>query len=156
MANIVKRSGNENQMEMWDPFRAMRDLMRWDPFREMAPMLAAEREWMPAFVVREDKDAFHFKADLPGIKREDIEVSLAGNRLVVAGKREAEKETKDDTFYAFERSYGSFKRVFTLPEGIDPEHVTSELKDGVLTLVVPKKAEAQAKKIPIAAPGSKS
>lgn len=155
MANIVKRTGNENQVEMWDPFRAMRDLMRWDPFRAMAPMMA-EREWIPAFEVREDKDAFHFKADLPGIKREDLDVSLTGNRLVIAGKREAEKETKEDTFYAYERSYGSFKRIFTLPEGIDAEHVTSELENGVLTLVVPKKAEAQAKKIPVAAPGGKS
>jgi HSP20 family protein len=156
MVNIVKRTGNENQLEMWDPFRAMRDLMRWDPFREMAPMMAAEREWMPAFEVREDKDAFHFKADLPGIKREDVDVSLTGNRLVIAGKREAEKEAKEDTFYAYERSYGSFKRIFTLPEGIDADHVTSELENGVLTLVVPKKAEALAKKIPVAAPGRKS
>lgn len=156
MANIVKRNGNENQVEMWDPFRAMRELMRWDPFREMAPVMMAEREWMPAFEVREDKDAFHFKADVPGMKREDIDVSLTGSRLVIAGKREAEKETKEDTFYAYERSYGSFKRVFTLPEGIDGDHVTSELKDGVLTLVVPKKAEAQAKKIPIGAPAAKS
>jgi HSP20 family protein len=156
MSNIIKRNGNENQLEAWDPFRAVRDLMRWDPFREMAPMIATEREWMPAFEVREDKDGYHFKADLPGTKREDIEVSLSGNRLTVGGKRESEKETKDDTFYAYERSYGSFKRTFTLPDGIDTDHVTSELKDGVLTLVVPKKASAVAKKIPIAAPASKS
>lgn len=157
MTNIVKRTGNDSSVEAWDPFRAVRELMRWDPFREMAPMVApTDREWMPAFEVREDKDGYHFKADLPGTKREDIDVSLTGNRLVIAGKRESEKETKDDTFYAYERSYGSFRRTFTLPDGIDTEHVTSELKDGVLTLVVPKKAEAQAKKIPIAAPAARS
>ncbi|HVV83928.1 MAG TPA: Hsp20/alpha crystallin family protein [Kofleriaceae bacterium] len=157
MANIVKRNGNENQLEAWDPFRAIREMMRWDPFREMAPMLApVEREWMPAFEVREDKTGYYFKADLPGVKREDIEVSLTGNRLSIAGKRESEKETKEDTYYAFERSYGSFKRAFTLPEGVDTEHVTTELKDGVLTLAIPKKAEAQAKKIPIAGPAPKS
>ena len=157
MANIVKRNPNENLVEPWDPFRAMRELMRWDPFREMAPMVVpTEREWMPAFEVREDKDGYHFKADLPGTRREDIEISLTGNRLTIAGKRESEKETKDDTFYAYERSYGSFKRAFTLPPGVDVEHVTSKLEDGVLTLVVPKKAEAVAKKIPIAPPASKS
>jgi len=155
MAEIIKRNGNE--LEAWDPFRAMRDMMRWDPFREMAPMFGRfEREWAPAFEVRETKDSYVFKADLPGVKKEDIEVALSGNRLTVAGKRESEKETKDDTFYAFERSYGSFTRSFTLPDGIDRDHVKTELKDGVLTLAVPKMPEAQPKKIPIVSGASKS
>ncbi|MBZ0236308.1 MAG: Hsp20 family protein [Deltaproteobacteria bacterium] len=151
MAEIVKKSGNGDVIEAWDPFRAMRDWMRWDPFREMAPLLGrTEREWMPAFEVRENKDAYVFTADVPGMKPEDIEVSLTGNRLSISGKRESQQEHKDDRYYTFERSYGSFSRAFTLPEGIDTEHLKSELKDGVLTLVVPKKPEAQAKKIPIA------
>ena len=91
-----------------------------------------------------------FTADLPGMKPEDIEVSLTGNRLAVSGKRESQQEHKEDTYYTYERAYGSFSRAFTLPEGIDTEHLKSELKDGVLTLVVPKKPEAQARKIPIA------
>ena len=154
---IVKK---DNGQELtWDPFRAMRELMQWDPFRQIAPMLPralATREWMPAFEVRENKDSYVFKADLPGIKKDDIAISLTGNRLTISGKREHEKETKEDTFYTYEREYGSFTRAFTLPEGIDTEHVKSELKDGVLTLVVPKKPEAQAKKIPIAIGTSKS
>jgi HSP20 family protein len=157
MADIVKRSGNGDIIEPWDPFRAMRDLMRWDPFREMVPMLGSgERAWAPAFEVRENKDGYVFTADLPGVKREDIEVSLSGNRLSISGKRESQKETKEDTYFAFERAYGSFTRSFTLPEGVDTEHVKSELKDGVLTLALPKKPEAQAKRIPIAAPTTKS
>lgn len=157
MAEIVKKSGNGDVIEAWDPFRAMRDWMRWDPFREMAPLLGrTEREWMPAFEVRENKDAYVFTADVPGMKPEDIEVSLTGNRLSISGKRESQKEHKDDTYYTYERSYGSFSRAFTLPEGIDTEHLKSELKDGVLTLVVPKKPEAQAKKIPIATATTKS
>jgi HSP20 family protein len=149
MADIVKKNGD--QIEAWDPFRAMRDWLRWDPFREMAPMLGrTERDWMPAFEVKESKDGYVFKADLPGMKPNDIEVSLTGNRLTIGGKRESEKETKEETFYTYERSYGSFTRSFTLPEGIDTAHLTSELKDGVLTLVVPKTPEAQPKRIPIA------
>jgi HSP20 family protein len=157
MADIVKKD-NGPQMTEWDPFRAMREMMRWDPFREMAPTFPRmfEREWMPAFEVRETKDGYTFKADLPGIKKEDIEVSLTGNRLTIAGKREHEKETKEDTYYAYERAYGSFSRAFTLPGGIDTEHVKSELANGVLTLVIPKKPEAQAKKIPIATGAAKS
>lgn len=160
MDNVKKENGQE--LMQWDPFRAMREMMQWDPFREIAPMFPrmsrafTAREWMPAFEVRENKDSYVFKADLPGIKKEDLEVSLTGNRLTITGKREHEKETKDDTFYTYEREYGSFTRAFTLPEGIDTEHVKTELKDGVLTMVVPKKPEAQAKKIPIAVGAAKS
>ena len=160
MADIVKKdNGGQMQMTEWDPFRMMREMLRWDPFREMAPASArafAERDWIPAFEVRENKDAYVFKADLPGIKPEDLEVSLTGNRLAIAGKREHEKEAKNDTFYTYERSYGTFSRAFTLPDGIDPAHVKSELKDGVLTIAVPKKPEAQPKRIPIATGAAKS
>ena len=97
-----------------------------------------------------------FKADVPGIKTEDLEISTAGNRLQITGKRDAEHETKTDTVYTFERQYGSFTRTFTLPDGADLEHAKSELKDGVLTLVIPKKPNAQARKIAISTGTSKS
>jgi HSP20 family protein len=106
--------------------------------------------------VRENKFACVFKADLPGVKQDDLEVSITGNRLQISGKRDEEKEAKDDTFYTYERSYGSFSRTFTLPDTADAEHVKTELQDGVLSLVVPKKPEAQAKKIPISIGASKS
>ena len=139
----------------------MGDWMRWDPFREMAPAFPEFPElerigWNPNFEVKEDKDAFVFKADLPGAKKEDIEINTTGNRLQISGKRDASHEEKTDTIYTYERQYGSFCRSFTLPEGTDVDHAKSELKDGVLTLVIPKLATAQAKKIPIAAAGSKS
>jgi HSP20 family protein len=158
MSNIIKK--NDRGMSEWNPLRSMRDVFGWDPFREMAPLLNRFESmrpdaWAPSFEVRETKDAYVFKADVPGVKKEDIDVSLSGNRLQVSGKRDAERETKDDTFYTYERSYGSFTRAFTLPADIDPDHVRSELKDGVLTLAVPKKAEAQTKKIAIGT-GSKS
>jgi HSP20 family protein len=134
-----------------DPFRIMREFLRWDPFREMAPPWPADgTTYAPAFEVKETKDAFVFKADLPGIKEKDLEVTAAGNRLTVAGKREEEKETKDETYFAYERSYGSFARTFTLPDQADIAHVRAELKDGELTVVVPKTPEAVSKKIPVA------
>lgn len=133
-----------------DPFRW---LLRWDPFREMTPSWfgqpPAEATFSPAFEVKENKDNFLFKADLPGMKEQDIEVKLTGDRLTVSGKREAEREDKGDTYYAYERSFGSFLRTFTLPAGFDGDHVHAELKDGVLTIVVPKHAAAQAKTIAI-------
>jgi HSP20 family protein len=131
-----------------DPFAVMRDLMRWDPFRELTPLFSGHA-WSPDFEVRETKESYIIKGDLPGTKQDDLEVSLVGNRLQISGKREEEQETKEDTYFALERGYGSFRRIFTLPDIADTEHITSDLRDGVLTLVVPKKAESKARKIPI-------
>jgi HSP20 family protein len=136
----------------WDPLRAMRDMLRWDPFREMAPTFAAEiQTYAPAFEVKETKDSYVFKADVPGLKEQDVDVSATGNRLTVSGRREAEKEEKSDTFYTYERSYGSFTRSFTLPDQADLEHVKAELKAGELTIVIPKAPTAVAKRIPVGA-----
>lgn len=159
MAEIVKKNGG--QLTEWNPVRMMREMLRWDPFREMTPLLPSfapfERmEWSPSFDVSENKDAYLFKVDVPGVKKEDLEITTAGNRVQISGKRDTEEEKKTDTYYTYERQYGSFTRSFTLPDGADLEHSKSELKDGVLTLVIPKKPGAQAKKIPIAAAGAKS
>jgi HSP20 family protein len=160
MTDIVKKNGG--QATEWNPLRAMREMLQWDPFREMAPMFqnfssfpSFEAAWNPSFEVTENKDGFLFKADVPGVKKEDIEITHTGNRLQISGKRDAEKETKSDTVYTYERQYGSFTRAFTLPEGADVEHAKTDLKDGVLTLVIPKLAAAQTKKIPISS-GQKS
>jgi HSP20 family protein len=157
MADIVKKNGG--QLAKWDPMRAMRDMLNWDPFREMAPFAALPpfepASFSPSFDITENKDAFLFKADVPGVKKDDIEITTTGNRLQISGKRDSEHETKTDTIYTYERQYGTFCRSFTLPEGADLENARSELKDGVLTLAVPKKPGAQAKKIAISA-GAKS
>jgi len=135
----------------WDPFRSMRDLLRWDPFQEMAPLLSTPGQtFAPAFDVKETKDSFVFKADVPGIKEQDLEIDVAGNRLTISGKREEEKEDKNETFYTYERSYGSFCRAFTLPIQADTAHVKAEIKNGELTVLVPKTAAAVAKRIPVA------
>jgi HSP20 family protein len=134
-----------------EPFRMMRELLGWDPFREITPLWSSEiATYAPAFEVKETKETFVFKADVPGIKESDLEVTAAGNRLVVSGKREAEREQKDETYYAYERSYGSFTRTFTLPDEADAAHIRAECKDGVLTVVVPKTQAAVAKRIPVA------
>jgi HSP20 family protein len=157
MSEIAKKNGGA--LTEWSPLRAMREMMRWDPFREMAPMFQSAfepLEWNPSFDVTETKDAYVFKADVPGVKKEDLEITTTGNRIQISGKRESEAEKKTDTVYTYERQYGTFARVFTLPNGADLEHAKSDLKDGVLTLVIPKVAEAQAKKIQITSGASKS
>jgi HSP20 family protein len=159
MSNLVKK--NTGLLTEWDPFRAMRELLRWDPFQTMAPAFPTAPAWEPAtftpsFDVTENKDGYMFKADLPGIKAEDVEIATSGNRLQISGKRDHESEIKNETVYTYERQYGSFSRTFTLPDGADLDHAKSELKDGVLTLVIPKKPTATTKKIAISTGAAKS
>ena len=137
----------------WDPFQMMDNLMRWDPFREMEPLwrMADRDVYMPAFEVKETDSAYVFRADMPGVKEMDLELTLTGDRLTIAGKRESEEQRKGERYYVYERSYGEFTRTFTLPLGVDAQHVTAELKEGVLKLMLPKAPEAQAKKIPVTA-----
>ncbi len=151
MANIVK--GNGPTPAELDPFRMLRDWLRWDPFRAIEPASArAPASYMPSFEVRETDDAYLFRADLPGVAPADLDVSLTGSRLTISGKRDEEKEIKEETIYVYERAFGTFTRTFTLPEGIDAEHIKSELTNGVLTVVIPKTAATKPKKIEVAAP----
>ncbi len=154
MANMIRRTQGQEaspSANVWDPFRAMRDILRWDPFREGESALGAEYQtFLPRFDVKETKDGYVFHADVPGVKDEDLEIALTGNRLSISGRREQENREQNEAYYATERSYGSFTRTFTLPDGIDAEHVNAELKNGVLTLTVPKRPEVQPKKISIA------
>jgi len=78
-----------------------------------------------------------------------VDVSIPGNGLTVSGKREEETREEDARYFAYERTYGTFSRSFTLPEGIDADNITADLKNGELTLQIPKKPEVQAKKIPL-------
>ena len=140
--------GLTRRREWWDPFDVVRDMLTWDPFQEMRRMVAPqEGTYLPSFDVKETKDAYLFRADLPGVKEENLDLSITGNRLTVSGKREEEQRKEEEHYFTFERRYGSFARSFTLPEGVDLEAVNAQLKNGELTIHVPKKAEHQPKKI---------
>ena len=132
-----------------DPFGLVRNLLRWDPFRDQDLNVDFQGGFLPSFDIQETPEAYVFEADIPGIQREELELNLTGNRLTVAGKRETRTRKEGDTYFTTERSFGSFSRSFTLPEGVDPEKVKAELKDGVLTLTIPKLPEVQPKKIAI-------
>jgi HSP20 family protein len=159
MSNIAVRKENGNvqpqqqTVREWEPGRMIRQFFGWDPFSEMTPFVTDERyAFAPAFEVKETKDGYEFKADMPGVKQEDLDVNITGNRLTIAGKREAEKREQTDRYYTFERSYGSFTRAFTLPDGVDTAAIHADLRDGVLTLAVPKKPEVQPKRIQVKTP----
>jgi HSP20 family protein len=159
MSNIVvRREVNPKEAIPMSPpadlfLRPLRDFFL-DPFERLnfAPLNTFRNfSFFPDFEVKETTAGYIFKADVPGVKEPDLEVTITGNRLTLTGKREQEKEERGATYYTCERSYGSFTRSFTLPEDADAQHVQAELKVGVLTVSVPKSPEAMPKTVPIKA-----
>lgn len=156
MANInIRRDGGSTPSTpaRGEPYQMLRDLLRWDPFREMTSFFPATTgaTFELAFDVKETPTGYELRADVPGMKESDVDVSVTGNRLTIKGKREAEKKDESDTYYVYERSFGSFMRSFTLPEGADVSKVNAALKDGVLVIDIGKMPETQPKKIPVQA-----
>jgi HSP20 family protein len=127
----------------------MRQMLGWDPFgaRRDAPSFG---EFAPTFEMTEGSDAYFVRADLPGVQEEDVEISLTGNRLTVSGHRERVEEESTSRHYASERTFGRFRRTFTLPEAADQEHLHAEMTNGVLTLRISKRPEHQPKQVKIA------
>ena len=97
-----------------------------------------------AEVVEEDK-LFRISVELPGAESKDVDVSLSGNTLVIKGKKKDERETQAQSYYLREREYGSFERFIDLPVGVDPDRIEAEFANGVLTVLLPKTAEAARK-----------
>jgi len=105
--------------------------------------------WTPAFDVYENKDNFVVKAELPGMKREDLSVSLHDGSLIVSGERKAENYEEGTEVYRSERFFGKFQRSVTLPNAVAASKVKAEYKDGVLTVTLPKSDEAKPKQIEV-------
>lgn len=107
----------------------------------------------PAIDVSEDDKAYRISAELPGLDEKDIDVTVTGDALVLKGEKRQEKEEKEKNYYLSERSYGAFQRAFALPDGIDRNKIDAQFSKGVLTITLPKTAEAQkqAKKIAVKA-----
>lgn len=151
MPNLITRTPAPTmQTPVLEPFRMMRDLLRWDPFREASwPMTEGMATFSPNFEIKETPAAYVFKADLPGIKEEDLDIQLLNNRITLSGKRETEHKEDNESYHLFERSFGTFSRTFSLPEEVSIDKVDAHLVNGVLTLTVMKNPEAQPRKIPV-------
>jgi HSP20 family protein len=107
--------------------------------------------WAPAFDVYEEKDNFVVKAELPGMKKEDISVSLQDGSLIISGERKSETKSEGAEVYRAERYVGKFQRSVTLPTPVTAGKVTAEYKDGILTVTLPKSEEAKPKQIEVKA-----
>ena len=102
-------------------------------------------DWTPSADISETDTAYLIKAEIPGINKEDVKVTLQDGMLTIQGERRQEKEEKDKKFHRIERSYGSFVRSFRLPEDADESAVKAEFKDGMLNVTLTKSAKAKPK-----------
>ncbi len=136
------------------PWRDIEDVDRWledwtgrplsrrTPFRDM--------EWAPSMEMLDKEDKFVVRAELPGIKEEDVDVCVSDNILTVKGEKKSSSEVKEEDYHFSEMSYGSFSRSITLPSTINTEKITASFEDGVLEINIPKSTEVKPKKISIA------
>ncbi len=108
------------------------------------------RPWIPAVDILENENELVVKADVPGMKFEDIDVRLENGTLTLKGERKFEKETTEKGgWHRLERGYGTFERSFMLPETVDPEHVKADYASGTLTVTLPKKEIAKPRQVKI-------
>jgi HSP20 family protein len=105
--------------------------------------------WTPALDVYEDKDQFVVKAEVPGMKKDDIEVSLHDGSLTISGERKSERESTEAGVYRSERAFGRFQRTIDLPTSVDVSKVKADYRDGILSITLPKMEEAKPKKISV-------
>lgn len=142
-------------------------ITKWQPYSDLATMYdrlnrffgedffeenaknISPSAWRPMTDIYETKDAYVFKVELPGFKKEDIQVEFNGDTLLLRGERKQEDETKNENCHRLERSYGMFERTFSIPKNVDGKKIDATLKEGVLHLTVPKIEEAKTKAIPI-------
>jgi HSP20 family protein len=142
-----------NVPDVWHSFRGEMDrLFDRFGFPSLRRMFDIEPSWRsassfgfaaPAIDMSEDERAYRISAELPGINAKDIDVSVSGDTLVLKGEKRQEKEEKDKNYHFSERTYGSFQRSFQLPSSVDRDKVAADFSKGVLTITLPKTAEAQ-------------
>ena len=142
-------------------------LVRWEPVRELSSLQndmnrlfntffdtptagnGPVRRWIPAMDLVETEDHFVLKADLPGLTEEDVHIDVEGDVLTVSGERKAEHEDKREGYVRVERSYGSFRRSLTLPEGVDADAVRASFDRGVLEISIPKPEQRKPRRVAI-------
>lgn len=110
----------------------------------------ATAEWAPAVDIKEETDKFVLHADIPGVKPEDIDISMENGVLTIKGEKKTEATTEQEGYKRVERSYGSFYRRFSLPDSANAEAISAKSKDGVLEIIIPKREAVQPKKINVA------
>jgi HSP20 family protein len=147
----------------YDPFRELR-LLQDEVNRLFSSNLSRSFDeeglmrgaWTPSVDIYENKDQIVLEAELPGMKREDFELTIENNVLTLRGERRFEKKEEQDNYHRVERAYGTFTRSFTLPQTVSAENATAEYKNGVLRVVLQKREEVKARRIEIGGEGAQA
>ncbi len=155
---VKHEGGRLSSMGTWNPFESLHQEIdelfndvgrgfwrRAMPSRFFKPAPIFEGA-VPAVEVVEKAKAYEVSAELPGLTDKDIQVSVSNGTLTITGEKKEEKEEEKKDYYMSERRYGSFSRAFRIPEGADAEKIEAQFKNGVLTITVPKTAQAQSAK----------
>ena len=144
---IITRYNPYGESQLRRGFEVLNSIMgNFDAAREESAIAS----FAPAVNTRVDDDAYYIELDLPGVKKDDIEITTEDNILTVSGERKMHQELKEDDYYKVESRYGKFSRSFTLPEDVDIENIHAEMKNGVLEVIIPKRKDIhQVKKIEI-------
>lgn len=151
----ITRWNPERGVSSWSPFRDLVNMEReiGRVFNGLFPEYDAENavmaQWAPRVDVSESKDAYLIKAELPGVSKNDVKITLHDNVLTIKGEKKEEKEEKDVNVHRIERSYGVFERAFSLPLTVKSEKIDASFKDGVLSIILPKAEEAKPKEIEV-------
>lgn len=141
------------KLTLWEPFRelvTMRDDMDrlFETFFGTQPQ-TTEDFWRPAIDIEENNGNLMVRAEIPGMNKENIKVSVKEDMLKISGERKQENETKEKTFHRIERSYGKFERIIRLPSEVDADKVKASYKDGVLNVTLPKPESMKPKQIDV-------
>ena len=112
------------------------------------------RRWVPPIDLVEAEDHFMLKADLPGLTESDVNIEVQDGTLTISGERSAEHEQREKGWYRIERSFGSFNRSLTLPDGVDPDRIEASFNHGVLEVRIPKPEERKPRRISISSTGN--
>src|SRR5882762_7447736 len=145
----------------YDPFRDLRNLQQ-EVNRLFTGNLAtalddegiARGSWSPNVDIYENKEQIVLEAELPGMNREDFDLSVENNVITLRGERRFEKKEETDNYHRVERAYGSFTRSFTMPNSVSAEGATADYRNGVLRVVLPKREETKARRIEIKTNGA--
>lgn len=148
---MAGRNTMGTELEPWRPFReavSLRDAM--DRLFEDSVITPKTAGVMPKIDIKDKKDSIEVKAELPGLKEEDIEIEVSDGVMTISGEKKAEKEEQEEGYYYKESHTGTFSRSFTLPADVKEEKAEAEMKHGILTILIPKIEPKKATKVKIA------
>jgi HSP20 family protein len=148
MSNITRWNPISEFEDMMNRYNRMFGLARTNGERE-GKDLFSRSDWAPAVDIKETPEAFMVEAELPGMSKDDVKVTVHDGVLTIQGERKSEEETKDKKLHRIERFYGSFMRRFTLPDNADENSVKANFKDGLLTLSIQKAEPKEPKAIEV-------